>query len=62
MLKKIKRGAKKVMEKNIELGKAVIKGLTSTKNRTNIGIIGGLLCIGFVLSSYLENGCHLYPK
>ena len=65
MLKRIKRGVKKVMEKSMELGKAVVKGLTNTRNRTNFGImlIGlsglGLSCI---LSSYLENGGHLYPQ
>ena len=65
MLKRIKRGVKKIMEKSTELGKAVVKGLTNTRNRTNFGImlIGisglGLSCI---LSSYLENGGHLYPQ
>ena len=65
MLKKIKRGVKKIMEKGMELAKAVIKGLTNTRNRANFGfmLIGlGGLGLSCIVSAYLENGCHLYPQ
>ena len=65
MLKKIKRGVKKIMEKGMELGKAVVKGLTNTRNRANFGfmLIGlGGLGLSCIVSSYLENGGHLYPQ
>ncbi len=69
MLKKIKRGVKKIMEKGMELGKAMTRSLSSTRNRANVGIIMIGTCIGgvitgvsFVISAYLENGGHLYPQ
>lgn len=62
MLKRIKRGVKKIMEKSMELGKAVFKGLTNTRNRSNVAILLVGIGLSLGLSSYLENGGHLYPR
>ena len=69
MLKKIKKGVKRVMKESVAVAKSVCKSLINTKTRTNAGFtiiaacLGGIFIGGsMILTSYLENGGTLYKE
>ena len=69
MLKKIKKGVKRVMKETVIVAKSIANSLTNTRTRVNAGFAG--IGIGFgiasasvfmILSAYLENGGMLYKE
>ena len=55
MLKKIKKGVKRVMKESSEIVKYMAKSLNSTKSRINIGILGVCCSIGLIVSAIVED-------
>lgn len=69
MLKKIKKGVKRVMKESVAVAKSVCESLTNTRTRVNASFAGIGIGIGIasisglmMLSAYLENGGTLYKE
>lgn len=54
MFKKIKKGIDKIMGKMADAVEYLTKGLSDPKTRITFGVIGGLFCIGCLITGIME--------